>query len=164
MWNVYIMCNTCSHSISSGMLKTCVDTIRATLDDLPGSERTHIGFITFDSSVHFYHLKSSLSQPRMLVVSDLEDVSPPIPDDLLVNLKESRDVVDALLGNLVPSQPLQDSHFYTARLTTMHQNTQVVEVAAGSALKAAWEVMVSIYQYFFTFFFSCTKVCVYSDK
>jgi len=113
------------YSISSGMLKACVDTIRSTLDELPGGERTHVGFITFDSAVHFYHLKSSLSQPRMLVVADLEDVSPPIPDDLLVNLKESRPVVDALLD----------------RLTAMHQNTQVVEVAAGSALKAAWEVM-----------------------
>src|SRR5271156_5099368 len=92
-------------SISSGLLKACVDTIKDTLDHLPGNERTHIGFITFDSSVHFYHLKASLSQPRMLVVSDLEDVSPPLPDDLLVNLKESRDVVDALLG-LVPHMPL----------------------------------------------------------
>jgi protein transport protein SEC24 len=82
------------------MLKACVDTIRNTLDELPGGERTHVGFITFDSAVHFYHLKSSLSQPRMLVVADLEDVSPPIPDDLLVNLKESRPVVDALLGRL----------------------------------------------------------------
>jgi len=31
-----------------------------------------------------------------------------------------------------------------ARLVSMHQNTQVVDVAAGSALKAAWEVMVII--------------------
>ena len=84
------------------MLKTCVETIKDTLDHLPGNERTHVGFITFDSSVHFYHLKSSLSQPRMLVVSDLDDVSPPIPDDLLVNLKESRAVVDSLLGALFP--------------------------------------------------------------
>lgn len=90
-------------SVTSGMLKACVDTIEDTLDHLPGNERTHIGFITFDSSVHFYHLKSSLSQPRMLVVSDLDDVSPPIPDDLLVNLKESRAVVDSLLGTFIAS-------------------------------------------------------------
>jgi len=99
------LCTTVPHSsfsFTSGMLKTCVDTIKDTLDHLPGNERTHVGFITFDSSVHFYHLKSSLSQPRMLVVSDLDDVSPPIPDDLLVNLKESRAVVDSLLGALFP--------------------------------------------------------------
>ena len=42
--------------------------------------------------------QSSLSQPRMLVVSDIEDVFLPLPDDMLVNLKESRSVVDTLLG------------------------------------------------------------------
>ncbi len=91
------------------------------LDKLPDTERTNIGFITFDSTIHFYNLKvclffglqtskkhcadclllsnqSSLSQPRMLVVSDIEDVFLPLPDDLLVNLKESRDVVNALIG------------------------------------------------------------------
>lgn len=59
-----------------------------------------VGFCTFDSSVHFYNLKSSLSQPQMLVVPDLSDPFLPVPDDLLVNLSESRSVVDTLLDNL----------------------------------------------------------------
>jgi protein transport protein SEC24 len=36
----------------------------------------------------------------MLVVSDIHDVIIPLPDDLLVNLQESRSVVDALLDAL----------------------------------------------------------------
>lgn len=37
----------------------------------------------------------------MLVVSDISDVIMPSPEDLLVNLNESRDIVDSLLDSLV---------------------------------------------------------------
>lgn len=59
-----------------------------------------MGFCTFDSSVQYYNLKASLSQPQMLVVPDSTDPFLPVPDDLLVNLSESRAVVDTLLDNL----------------------------------------------------------------
>lgn len=39
---------------------------------LPGDSRTKIGFITFDSTIHFYNLQEGLSQPQMLIVSDIE--------------------------------------------------------------------------------------------
>lgn len=64
------------------------------------SSSTQVGFCTFNSSVHYYNLKSDLSQPQMLVVPDLADPFLPVPDDLLVNLSESRSVVDTLLDNL----------------------------------------------------------------
>ena len=59
-----------------------------------------MGFCTFDSNVHYYNLKAGLSQPQMLVVPDHADPLVPVPDDLLVNLSESRAVVDALLESL----------------------------------------------------------------
>ena len=59
-----------------------------------------MGFCTFSSTVHYYNLKSNLSQPQMLVVPDLADPFLPVPDDLLVNLGESRSVVDTLLDSL----------------------------------------------------------------
>lgn len=31
-----------------------------------------IGFITFDSTIHFYNLQEGLSQPQMLIVSDVD--------------------------------------------------------------------------------------------
>jgi protein transport protein SEC24 len=89
-----------STSSQSGMLESCVRAIKESLDDLPGLPRTQIGFITFDSSVHFYNLKASLAAPQMLVVSDLQDIALPLPEDLLVNLQDSRKVVDALLEAL----------------------------------------------------------------
>ena len=103
----YVFVIDVSHrSVNLGILPTVVQTIKESIDQLPGDERTMIGFVTFDSTIHFYHLKSTLSQPQMLVVSDgcsnnsEEDPFLPLPADLLVNLKESRHLVDMLLERL----------------------------------------------------------------
>ncbi|KAI4340024.1 hypothetical protein MLD38_024901 [Melastoma candidum] len=109
----------------SGMLEVVAQTIKSCLDDLPGYPRTQIGFITFDSTIHFYNMKSSLNQPQMMVVSDLDDVFIPLPDDLLVNLSESRSVVESFLDSLA----------------SMFQDTVNVESAFGPALTAAYMVM-----------------------
>lgn len=74
-------------------------------------------------------LQSSLAQPQMMVVSDLEDIFVPLPDDLLVNLSESRSVVDSFVDSL-PS---------------MFQDNVNVESAFGPALKAAFMVMVCLF-------------------
>lgn len=39
------------------MVQVAADTIKASLDKLPGFPRTQIGFLTFDSTLHFYNLK-----------------------------------------------------------------------------------------------------------
>lgn len=49
------------YSVSSGMLQTLAETVKNTLDSLPDTERTNVGFITFDSSVHFYNLKVTVT-------------------------------------------------------------------------------------------------------
>ncbi|KAJ0244362.1 Protein transport protein Sec24-like [Hirschfeldia incana] len=109
----------------SGMLEVAAQTIKSCLDNLPGYPRTQIGFITYDSTLHFYNLKSSLSQPQMMVVSDLDDILVPLPDDLLVNLSESRNVVEAFLDSL----------------SLMFKDNVNVESAFGPALRAAYMVM-----------------------
>ncbi|XP_031503945.1 protein transport protein Sec24-like At3g07100 isoform X1 [Nymphaea colorata] len=112
-------------AVRSGMLEIAANTIKACLNNLPGFPRTQIGFITFDSTLHFYNMKSTLMQPQLMVVADLDDIFLPLPDDLLVNLSESRAVVDAFLDSL-PS---------------MFQGTANVESAFGPAVKAAQMVM-----------------------
>ena len=54
-------------AVNSGMVATAAAAIKACLDDLPGSDRARIGFLTYDSHLHFYNLKASLSQPQMMV-------------------------------------------------------------------------------------------------
>jgi hypothetical protein len=55
------------------------------------------------STIHFYNLKSSLSSPQMMVVAEIDDPFVPVPDDLLVNLRDSRPLVHALLDSLPTS-------------------------------------------------------------
>ena len=62
----------------------------------------------------------------MLVVSDIEDVFLPKPNDLLVNLTESRAALEALLG----------------KLNDMFAENHVVGSALGPALQAGFKLMV----------------------
>jgi protein transport protein SEC24 len=110
---------------ASGMLASCVRAIKDSLASLPGLPRTLIGFMTFDTSIHFYNLKSTLKAPQMLVISDVNDLILPSPEDLLVNLQESRAVVEALLDSL-PS---------------MFQSNSAVGSCTGPALTAAKRVI-----------------------
>ncbi|VAH24348.1 unnamed protein product [Triticum turgidum subsp. durum] len=112
-------------AVRSGLLEVVAKTIKSCLDDLLGYPRTQIGFLTFDSTLHFHNFKSSLSQPQMMVVADLDDVFLPLPDDLLVNLVDSRRIVESFLDNL----------------PNMFQDNVNVESALGPALKAAFMVM-----------------------
>ncbi|CAB5132532.1 hypothetical protein RhiirA5_364598 [Rhizophagus irregularis] len=113
-------------AVQSGAVATAARTILESLDRIPNEEnRTKIGFITVDTSLHFYSLNSSASAPQMLVVSDLEDVFLPQPDDLLVNLTESRSVVESLLRSL----------------GDMFKDTQIVGNALGSALLAGFKLI-----------------------
>eukprot|EP00877_Chromochloris_zofingiensis_P002473 jgi/Chrzof1/12226/Cz06g26070.t1 len=112
-------------AVASGMVATAAAAIKSCLDNLPGDERTLIGFLTFDSTLHFYNLKAALASPQMLVVTELEEPFLPLPDDLLVNLRDSRDVVDALLDAL-------PSNF---------AGTHVIDSCTGPALQTAFLVM-----------------------
>jgi protein transport protein SEC24 len=116
-------------AVRSGMLQSAANAIKASLDDLPGRGRTKVGFITFDSSVHYYNLGSDLSQPQMLVVSDLKELFVPLPDNLLVNLVDSRTVIDSFLESL-PEM--------------FAKNPVVSQSCLGPALKAAFTVMKQI--------------------
>lgn len=121
----FFLIDVSASAAASGMLESCVNAIKASLSDLPGSTRTQFGIITFDSNIHFYNLKSSLKAPQMLVVCDVADPSLPLPEDLLVNLTDSRAVIEALLDSL-PS---------------MFANNNAVVACTGPALLATMKVI-----------------------
>lgn len=116
-------------AVRSGMLASAARAIQSSLDDLPGRGRTKIGFITFDNGVHYYNLSPDLKAPQMMVVADLKELFVPLPDNLLVNLQESRSVIDAFLDSL-PEMFVK--------------NPVVTQSCLGPALKAAFTVMKQI--------------------
>lgn len=63
----------------------------------------------------------------MMVVADLDELFIPIPDELLVNLSDSREQVEMLLETL----------------PTIHQSSRTSETAVGAAIRVAFKLMVS---------------------
>ncbi|XP_059122211.1 protein transport protein Sec24B [Peromyscus eremicus] len=123
---VYLFVLDVSHNaVEAGYLSVLCQSLLENLDKLPGDSRTRIGFMTFDSTIHFYNLQEGLSQPQMLIVSDIDDVFLPTPDSLLVNLYESKELIKDLL-NALPS---------------MFINTRETHSALGPALQAAFKLM-----------------------
>jgi len=114
-------------AIRSGVLQTISDAIRDSLDNLPSGTRSQVGFVTYDNTVQFYNLSSNLSTPQMLVMADLGEMVLPCPDDLVVNVADSRDVIDSFLDSLptiFTNSPVQSS-----------------ESALGPALIAGMKIM-----------------------
>jgi len=116
-------------AIQSGMLGGVSRAIRKSLDDLPGGDRTKVGFITFDTAVHYYSLRPGSNQAQMMVVGDLNELFVPAPDHLLADLKDSREAVEHLLDNLPTMFRLEDAS---------------PESCLGPALKAAFTITKSI--------------------
>uniref|UniRef100_A0A8C6KJT5 SEC24 homolog B, COPII coat complex component n=1 Tax=Nothobranchius furzeri TaxID=105023 RepID=A0A8C6KJT5_NOTFU len=83
------------------------------LDVMPGDARTRVGFLTFDSTIHFYNLREGLSQPQMLVVSDIDGTFGE----------------DSLVKELLTSLP------------AMFSQTRETHSALGPALQAAFKLM-----------------------
>ncbi|XP_043925169.1 protein transport protein Sec24A [Protopterus annectens] len=123
---VYLFVLDVSHNaVETGYLNALCQSLLDNLNSLPGDSRTKIGFITFDSTIHFYSLQDGLSQPQMLIVSDVEDVFIPMPENLLVNLNESKELVQDLL-RVLPQRFLK---------------TMETQSALGPALQAAFKLM-----------------------
>ncbi|XP_077402037.1 protein transport protein Sec24A isoform X2 [Vanacampus margaritifer] len=123
---VYLFVLDVSHNaVETGYLKVFCQSVLDNINALPGDTRTKIGFITFDSTVHFYNLQEGLSQPQMLIVSDIEDIFLPTPDSLLVNLNESKELVQDLLKSL----------------PTLFEKSTETQSALGSALQAAFKLL-----------------------
>ncbi|KAI0225524.1 COPII subunit [Massospora cicadina] len=113
-------------SVQNGMVATVAKTILESLDRIPNpDQRTKVGFMTVDSNLHFYKLSAGDAEPQMLVVGDLDEVVIPSPEDLVVNLTESRYAIEALLS----------------RLGLMFKSNQNVGSALGPALNAAQRML-----------------------
>lgn len=112
-----------------GMLATAVRTILDSLDSIPnGDGRTRVGFITYDSALHFYSFANG-GDARMLVVADTsEPFLPSDARDLLVPLAEFRQSIENLLGSL----------------PTWHASTQATNSAFGPAIASAVSLMGTI--------------------
>lgn len=111
-------------AVQSGALIAALHSIRSSLELLPrraDGQGTKIGIMTFDKVVHFYNLSESLSQPQMMVMSDVEDPFVPMQSGLFVDPVASKELIESVL-NTIP---------------TLFANNKVTEPAFGAAVLCA---------------------------
>ncbi|XP_037927400.1 protein transport protein Sec24C isoform X2 [Teleopsis dalmanni] len=93
------------NTIKSGLVHLLCSQIKQILKHLPvdqGQDKSlmRVGFITYNSTVHFYNIKSTLAQPQMLVVGDVQDMFMPLLDGFLCHPEESEAIIDALMDQI----------------------------------------------------------------
>ena len=122
------------NAVSTGLLATSARTILESLDRIPNVDRrTRLAFMAVDSSLHYFCIPQDppegqeVSDPKMLVVSDLDEPFLPTPEDLVVNLYDCRQNIEHFLNKL------QD----------MFKETQNGACAMGSALRAGLRLITS---------------------
>lgn len=96
------------------------------MESLPGDVRAQVGFIAYNSAVHFYGIAEGYNQPHEITVVDIDDPFLPFPDTLLINLKECKELIKDLL----------------VQLPNRFANSYDSNSALGAALQIAFKLMV----------------------
>uniref|UniRef100_A0A3Q3GPL1 SEC24 homolog C, COPII coat complex component n=1 Tax=Labrus bergylta TaxID=56723 RepID=A0A3Q3GPL1_9LABR len=118
------------NAVKSGMVNIVCEELKTLLDYLPRENPemdsvVRVGFVTYNKVMHFYNVKSSLAQPQMLVVSDVSDMFVPLLDGFLVNVNESRQVIESLLD----------------QIPEMFADTRETETVFGPVIQAGLEAL-----------------------
>lgn len=118
------------NAVKSGMVNIVCQELKTLLDYLPRENPemdsvVRVGFVTYNKVLHFYNVKSSLAQPQMLVVSDVSDMFVPLLDGFLVNVNESRLVIESLLD----------------QIPEMFADTRETETVFGPVIQAGLEAL-----------------------
>lgn len=129
------------NAVSVGALENATRTILDSLDRLPDRDgRTRVAFIGVDGALTFFQIPASEEtvdglataptsmEPRLLVVSDLEDPFLPTNSGLLVNLRDNRAQIEHLL-KIMPQ---------------LYAGTAQANNALGSGLKAAFKLISNV--------------------
>lgn len=99
------------------------------LNVLPGDARTQIGFITYDSRIHYYDLSDRQNGSfRVMIMPDLDSKPEdylPMPDGLMVTLSECRSTIENFLNEL----------------PKIYQDNDDTDSALGAALQIAAKLL-----------------------
>lgn len=92
-------------NVQSGLVRLLCEELKTLLQNLPREEGAEssgvrVGFVTYDKMLHFYNVNSSLTQPQMMVVSDMTETFLPLLDGFLVSFQESQSVINNLLDQI----------------------------------------------------------------
>eukprot|EP01132_Coremiostelium_polycephalum_P005841 gene5841-7270_t len=86
-------------TVSSGVLYVIIQSLKKILNELYDKVPHKIGFITYDTKVHFWTFRKNYSYPQMKVLPQ-GSVFVPVNDGFLVDYTESKHLVDFFLDNI----------------------------------------------------------------
>ncbi|UXI14295.1 protein transport protein Sec24A-like isoform X3 [Sarcoptes scabiei] len=133
---IYLFVFECTASaIQLGYIKHLSAAILESIDRMPGDSRSLIGFIAFDSKLHFFNLNED--RPVHMIMPDIHDVFLPHSDALLVNIHTCREKIVYFLENVLPKFPCESSLGDPTKLAADHQS------ALGPALQVALKLISS---------------------
>ncbi|XP_060840274.1 protein transport protein Sec24D isoform X1 [Rhopalosiphum padi] len=118
------------NNIKSGLVRLICAFMKELLTQLPtelGNEKSKIrvGFITYDTTVHFYNIKETLAVPQMMIVGDTSEVFMPLLDGFLCDPEQSSQVIDVLME----------------QIPTQFNETRTTETILLPAIKAGMEAL-----------------------
>ncbi|KAA3676931.1 protein transport protein SEC24 [Paragonimus westermani] len=98
----YLFCLDVSRTaVASGYLRFVCERLAASLKRMPGDSRRQIGFITFDSAVHFYKLCGDAM--RLMICPDLEEPFLPDYEGLINRIEDCSEALQDFLLRLPDS-------------------------------------------------------------
>ncbi|KAI2805041.1 Protein transport protein Sec24B [Blomia tropicalis] len=121
-------------SVHSGYIRRFANALLESLDRIPGDARTLVGFIAFDSKLHFFNLNDE--RPVHYIMPDIDDIFIPHTDSVLVNLKTHRSKIEYFLRNVLSTFPFDSD-------SNSLENIADNEAALGPALQVAFKIISS---------------------
>ncbi|KAI6214453.1 hypothetical protein M3Y94_00270100 [Aphelenchoides besseyi] len=112
-------------AIESGYLYSFSEQLLVNLDQMPGDDKTQIGFIAYDSNIHFFEFFDVNKPPRELILPDVEGPFLPVPTGLLVGLKEFHESIRSFIQ----------------RIPTIFEKSTITESSLGTALSSAYKLV-----------------------
>ncbi|KAL3123910.1 hypothetical protein niasHT_001740 [Heterodera trifolii] len=89
-----------SAAIDCGYLNTFAEQLSLDIDKLPGQERAFIGFIGFDSALHFFQFDENEREPRHIIEFDVEESFAPVFSGLFVELNIFKEIIKKFIYKL----------------------------------------------------------------
>lgn len=130
----YMFVFECSKAASEiGFIPIMASAIADLLDQMPGDARASIGFIAFDSSIHYFSFAGT--QVVHHICPDVSAmVAPCSTDGILANITSKREMIIDFLTQQLPTFPFEEG------------SSQVTDTksALGPAIKAAIKILASI--------------------
>ncbi|XP_054707353.1 protein transport protein Sec24D-like [Uloborus diversus] len=89
----------------NGLVPLLCENLKSILQCLQNDEKNdasklRVGFVTYNNVLHFYNLKKNLTQPHIMVLSDVHNAFVPLLDGFLVTLSEAEALVECLMEHI----------------------------------------------------------------